>query len=173
MRSGTSPLGLLPFVRSAIRTTDSSLALGQVRTLQEMLDDASAQMAFTMVLLATAAVVALMLSVVGIFGVTSYIVSQRTGEIGVRLALGAEPGSIATMIVRQSVFVALSGLIVGLATALAVGRYVESLLYGVGSRDPGVVTVMTLTVLAVALGACLLPAWRAARVSPVDALRAN
>ena len=173
VRSATSPLGLLPFIRSDVGTIDSSLALGQVRTLQEMLDDASAPLAFSMVLLAIAAVVALTLSVVGIFGVTSYIVSQRTGEIGVRLALGAEPGSIATMIVRQSALVALIGLTLGLATALAVGRYVESLLYGVSSRDPGVVTVMTLTVLAVALGACLLPAWRAARVSPVDALRAD
>ena len=173
VRSETSPLGLLPFVRRDVGTIDSSLALGQVRTLQEMLDDASAPLAFSMVLLSIAAVVALTLSVVGIFGVTSYIASQRTGEIGVRLALGAEPGSIATMIVRQSALVALIGLILGLATALAVGRYVESLLYGVSSRDPGVVTVMSLTVLAVALGACLLPAWRAARVSPVDALRAD
>ena len=136
-----------------------------------MLDRASAQMAFTMVLLAIAAGVALMLGVIGIYGVMSYIVSQRTGEIGVRLALGAEPGSVAGMIVRQGGLVALAGIAVGLAAASAGGRLIESLLYGVSPRDPAVFAATTLTLLGVALLACWLPARRAARLSPLEALR--
>ena len=137
VRSATPPLDLLPSVRRAIDAVDANLALAQVRTLQDTLDRASAQMAFTMVLLAIAAGVALMLGVIGIYGVMSYIVSQRTGEIGVRLALGAEPGSVARMIVRQGGVVALAGLAVGLAAAFAGSRLIESLLYGVSPRDPG------------------------------------
>ena len=128
-------------------------------------------MAFTMVLIAIAAGVALMLGVVGIYGVMSYIVSQRTGEIGVRLALGAEPGSVASMIVRQGGVVALAGVTVGLATAFAGSRLIASLLYGVSPRDPGVFAATTLILLAVALLACWLPARRAARLSPLEALR--
>jgi putative ABC transport system permease protein len=101
----------------------------------------------------------------------SYVVSQRTGEIGVRLALGAEPGEVARMIVRQGGIVAVAGIAIGLAAALAGSRVIESLLYNVGARDPGVFLAMTLTLLAVALVACWLPARRAARLSPIEALR--
>jgi putative ABC transport system permease protein len=101
----------------------------------------------------------------------SYVVSQRTGEIGVRLALGAEPGEVARMIVRQGGIVAVAGIAIGLAAALAGSRAIESLLYNVGARDPGVFLAMTLTLLAVALVACWLPARRAARLSPIEALR--
>ena len=142
-----------------------------MRTLQDTLDRASAQMAFTMVLLVIAAGVALMLGVIGIYGVMSYIVSLRTGEIGVRLALGAEPGSVAGMIVRQGGVVVLAGVAVGLAAASAGGRLIESLLYDVSPRDPVVFAATTLTLMGVALLACWLPARRAARLSPLEALR--
>jgi putative ABC transport system permease protein len=112
-----------------------------------------------------------MLGLVGIYGVMSYIVSQRTGEIGVRLAVGAEPRDVAGMIVRQGGVVALAGAGVGLAAALAGSRVIESLLYGVSPRDPLVFAATTFILLAVALGACWLPARRAARMSPLDALR--
>jgi putative ABC transport system permease protein len=171
VRSMTAPLGLLPSVRRAIDTIDRNLALADVRTLQDTLDRASAQMAFTMVLLVIAAGVALMLGVIGIYGVMSYIVSLRTGEIGVRLALGAEPGSVAGMIVRQGGVVVLAGVAVGLAAASAGGRLIESLLYDVSPRDPIVFGATTLTLIAVALLACWLPARRAARLSPLEALR--
>jgi putative ABC transport system permease protein len=173
LRSTASLSGLMASVRRAIGTVDPQLALAQVRTLQDMLDRASAQMAFTMVLLAIAAGVALMLGVIGIYGVMSYVVTQRTGEIGVRLALGAEPASVARMIVRQGGLVALAGIAVGLATASAGSRLIESLLYGVSSRDSGVFATTTLTLLAVALLACWLPARRAARLSPLEALRTD
>ena len=114
-----------------------------------------------------------MLGVVGIYGVMSYVVTQRTGEIGVKLALGANPASVAGTIVRQGGIVTLAGIVVGLVTALALGRMIESLLYGVSARDPAVFAATTLLLLTVALLACWLPARRAARLSPLEALRAE
>jgi predicted permease len=171
VRTATPPLALMPSVREAVDAVDAKLALADVRTLRDVLDRASAQAAFTMVLLAIAAAVALLLGIVGIYGVMSYIVSQRTSEIGVRLALGAEPASVARMIVRQGGVVAVAGIAVGLATAFAASRLIGSLLYGVGPRDPGVFATVTLILLCVALFACWLPARRASRLSPVEALR--
>jgi putative ABC transport system permease protein len=171
VRSATPAASLLPSVRRAVDAIDPKLALAQARTLQNILDRASAQMAFTMALIAIAAAVALLLGMIGIYGVMSYIVSLRTGEIGVRLALGASPDSIAALIVRQGGFVALAGVALGLAAALAGSRFIESLLYGISARDPGVFATTTVALLAVALVACWLPARRAARLSPLDALR--
>ena len=131
----------------------------------------AAQMAFTMILIGIAAGVALLLGVIGIYGAMSYIVSQRTGEIGVRLALGAEPGSVARMIVREGGVVAGAGIVAGLATAFAGSRLIESLLYGISPRDPAVFASTTAILLAVALPACWFPARRAARLSPLEALR--
>jgi predicted permease len=173
VRSATSPSGLLPAVRSAIDGVDSTLAISQVSTLEEILHRASAQMAFTMVLLTIAAGVALMLGLIGIYGVVSYIVSQRAGEIGVRIALGAQPGNVAGMILRQGSAVALAGVVVGFSVALAGSRLVESLLYDVSPRDPGIFAATTLMLLGVALLACWLPARRAARINPVETLRAG
>jgi putative ABC transport system permease protein len=173
VRAATPPLGLIPSVRRAVDAVDVNLALAEVRTLQDTLDRAAAQMAFTMALLAIAAGVTLMLGVIGIYGVMSYIVGQRTGEIGVRLALGAEPRSVARMIVRQGGLVAGAGITAGLAAALAGSRLIESLLYDVGPRDPAVFTTATLVLLGVALVACWLPARRAARLNPLEALRAE
>jgi predicted permease len=173
VRSELSPAAVLPAMRAAIATVNPTLAVAQVTTFEEMLDRASAQMAFTMALLTIAACVALLLGLIGIYGVVSYIVSQRTGEIGVRIALGAHPRDVATLILRQSGTVALAGIAVGFAAALAGGRLVESLLYGVTPRDPGVLAATALALFAVALMACWLPARRAARINPVETLRAN
>jgi predicted permease len=171
IRSATPAAALLPSVRRAVDAVDPKLALAQVRTLQNILDRSSAQMAFTMVLIVIAAAVALVLGIIGIYGAMSYIVSQRTAEIGVRLALGAEPGSVARMIVLQGAVVALAGIAIGLASAFAGSRLIQSLLYGVTPRDPGVFAGTTLLLLGVVLLACWLPARRAARLSPLDALR--
>jgi putative ABC transport system permease protein len=173
MRTTVTPGALTEPVRRAIGEVDSNLAVGQVRTLQDILDRAAAQMAFTMVLLAIAAGVSLTLGVVGIYGAMSYIVTQRTGEIGVRLALGAEPGNVVWLIVRQGGIVALAGITVGLAAAFAGGRLIESLLYGVGPRDPGVLGGTTAVLVCVVLLACWLPARRAALLNPLDALRTD
>ena len=173
IRSSTPPVGLVPAVRRAIDQTDATVAMARVETLQGAVDRAAEQAAFTTVLLAIAAGVALVLGLVGIYGVVSYIVSQRTGEIGVRLALGAEPGSVVGMIVRQGGIVALAGVLVGLAAALAGGRLMSSLLYDVSPRDPAVLAATAVALFGVATLACWLPARRAAHVSPVEALRAD
>ena len=169
--SDLCPESLVDSVRRAVGKVDPNLALAQVRTLQDILDHAAAQMAFTMVLLAVSAAVSLLLGVIGIYGAMSYIVSQRTAEIGIRLALGAEPANVARMIVSQGGVVALAGIAIGLASAVAGTRLIQSVLYGVSPRDPGVFAGTTVLLLGVVLLACWLPARRAARLSPLDALR--
>jgi predicted permease len=171
VRTAQAPVALTEPVRRAIAQIDPDLALAQVRTLRDILDRSTAQMAFTMVLLVVAATVALVLGVVGIYGVMSYVVTQRTGEIGVRLALGETPSSVAAAIVRQGGIVTLAGIVVGLLAALAASRVIESLLFGVSPRDPEVFVVTTVLLLGIALLACWLPARRGARLSPLEALR--
>ena len=171
VRTATTPLDLLPSVRGDIRTIDPDLALSQPRTLQETLDRASAQMAFTMLLLAIAAAVALVLGLIGTYGVMSYIVRLRTKEIGLRLALGAAPSSVTQQIVRQGGLVAAGGILTGLVAALVGGRLIESLLYGISPRDPAILAMTASLLLGVALLACWIPARRAARLNPVDVIR--
>jgi putative ABC transport system permease protein len=173
VRTATPPGDLVTAARAAVRQVDPDLAISQVGTLQELVDRASAQMTFTMVLLAIAAIVSLVLGVIGIYGVTSYIVSQRTAEIGVRLALGAEPRGITRQIVTQGGTVAFVGIVIGLAAALAGSRLIASVLYGVSPRDPVVFASMAIALQLVALIACWLPARRAAALSPTIALRAD
>jgi putative ABC transport system permease protein len=171
VRTAIKPASLLPSIRQVIDDVDTNLALAQIKTLQDILDGAAAQMAFTMVLLTIAAAVTLLLGAIGVYGVMSYVVSQRTGEIGVRLALGAEPGNVAGMIARQGGLVALAGAAVGLGVAFAGTRLIGSLLYDVSPRDPGVFAATAMLLVAVALAACWLPARRASRLSPMEALR--
>ncbi len=173
VRSANPPSDLVAAVRNAIDEVDPNLAIAQVRTLQDIVDRASDQTTFTMVLLAIAAVVASLLGAIGIYGVVSYIVTQRTGEIGVRLAMGAEPASVASLILRQGGVVTLVGIAVGLIAALLGSRLIQSLLYGISPRDPAVFAVTTLFLLGIALLACWLPARRAARLSPLAALRTD
>ena len=173
VRSATDPNDITGAVRAAVEGVDRNLAIAQVRTLQEIVDRASDQMVFTMVLLGITAGVALLLGAIGIYGVVSYIAAQRTGEIGLRLALGAEPAGVATMILRQSAAVTMIGIGLGLAAALSGGRLIEALLYNVSPRDPVVIGAVTVLLTAIALVACWLPARRAARLSPLDALRTD
>jgi ABC-type antimicrobial peptide transport system permease subunit len=150
---------------------DRNLAVSQVSSLEDLVDRSMGPMAFVTVLLGVAALVALALGVVGVYGVTSYVIAQRTREIGVRLALGAVPAEVARLMARQGVLVAAAGAVAGLAAALAGGRVLESQLYGVTSNDTGVLAGTTLLLLAVALCACWLPARRASNLNPLDALR--
>lgn len=173
VRTAVPPATLTAAARAAVKAIDPNLALADVRTLQDHLDASAAPRAFTMVLIVIAASTALLLGVVGIYGVMSYVVSQRTNEIGVRIALGAEPDGVTRMIVRQGGIVALGGIVVGLAAALAGGQAISSLLYQVSPRDPQVFGVVTLGLLCVALAACWMPARRAARVDPMVALRSE
>jgi putative ABC transport system permease protein len=173
VRTSTPPLNLVPQVRQAVLAFDPNLPIAQVASLQDLLDRASAQMQFTMVLLAIAAIVSVLLGTIGIYGVMSYIVSRRTAEIGVRLALGAEPAGIAGQILKQGAIVTTIGIAIGLAAAWAGGRLMTSVLYGISARDPLIYAATAITLLAVALLACWLPARRAARLNPVIALRSD
>ena len=141
--------------------------------LDDILRDASSTTSFVMVLLAVAAIGALVLGSIGVYAVMSYVVSQRRPEIGVRLALGAAPSSVSTMIVTQGCVAVVAGLACGLVAVLAGAWVVESQLYGVGPRDPGVIGAMTMLLLAVSLLACWPPARQAARLTPLDALRVD
>jgi putative ABC transport system permease protein len=171
VRSAPSLITSLRDLRRAIDMVDPNLAIAQTQTLEEILERGSAQMSFTMVLLTIAASAALLLGMIGIYGVVSYIVSQRTAEMGIRLALGAEPGTLMRMIVVQNGRVTVLGVTVGLVTALFGGRMIESLLYEVNPRDPAVFSATALTLLAIAVLACWLPARRAARLNPIEVLR--
>jgi len=173
VRSRVPAEELTAAARDAVGAVDPNLALARIRTLQQALDQSAAQMAFTMTLIAIAAAVALLLGIVGIYGVVSYVVSQRTNEIGVRLALGAEPRRVSAMIVRQSGAVVLAGMLIGLVAALASSRVLATLLYGVSPRDPVVFAMTMVLLFTVAIAASWFPARRAARISPLEALRAD
>jgi predicted lysophospholipase L1 biosynthesis ABC-type transport system permease subunit len=171
--AGPSPLAVVPAVRRAIAGIDPALAIANIETLEQVFDRATAQTAFTMILLLLAAAIALLLGLVGVYAVTSYVVAQRTSEIGVRMAIGANPGRIAGMVVGQGARVTFVGAVMGLALAWATTRLMTTLLYGVSPRDSTVFSVTPVIVIAVALAACWLPARRASRVDPVIALRAE
>jgi putative ABC transport system permease protein len=117
------------------------------------------------------ALLALLMAAIGVFGVTAYSVSQRTHEVGIRMALGAKPASVLAMILRQEMGACLIGIAVGIAGALFLASLLESLLFGVTARDSVTLTVAAVTLLFVTMIACLIPARRATRVEPVTALR--
>jgi len=171
VRTRTPLADLMPMVRAAIAAVDPQLAVAQVRTLEDIVDRASDQMTFTMVLLGTAAVVALVLGAIGIYGVVSYVAAQRTGEIGVRLALGATGERVAWLVVRRTLAIAVPGIAIGLVAAFAVTRVLGKMLFEISPTDPGTYWLVGLLLGGVAVAACLIPARRASRVDPMVALR--
>lgn len=173
VRTSSDPLALVAAVRRETAEIDPNLALSGVTMLEAMLVDTRASMAFTMVLIAIAGSVALALGSIGIYGVVSYLVSQRTGEIGVRMAIGARPGDVAGMVLRQGGRVTALGLVAGLAVALPASRLLDALLFDVSATDPATYVTVALGLLVVSWVACWLPARRAARMDPVAALRSE
>lgn len=163
--------GLLDEIRDAIWSVNPNLPLAGVRTAEQILDRSMARTSFTLVMLSIASGVALLLGAVGIYGVTSYVVAQRTREIGVRMALGAQEGQVAKMVLRQGLLLALSGVAIGLVGAFAATRLMAALLYGVSAVDPVTYGVVAVVLTAIALVACYVPARRASRIDPIDALR--
>jgi ABC-type antimicrobial peptide transport system permease subunit len=144
-----------------------------VRTLQAVYERSIARTSFTMVMLALTAGMALLLGVVGIYGVTAYAVSQRTREIGIRLALGARGPALTGMIVLDGLKLAAVGAACGLVAALGLSRLMAALLFGVGAADPATYGLVALSLLSVAVIASYLPARRVTRVDPVEALRSE
>jgi putative ABC transport system permease protein len=158
-------------VRAKIREFDSVLAISRVSKMEQLLSDSLLQQRFLTLLLAIFAALALLLAAVGIYGVVSYGVSRRTQEIGIRLTLGAQPGDVSRMIVREGLFLALAGTAIGLAIAFVNSRWIESFFFEVKPSDPPTYIVVSVLLLATALAACLIPARRASRVDPMVALR--
>jgi putative ABC transport system permease protein len=171
VRTATDPLPLAPGVEQAIRTLDKDQPVSDVRTMSQWVAKSLAQARFSSTLLATFAALALLLAAIGIYGVMSYAVSQRTSEIGIRLALGAETGDILRMIVGGAMRLTALGLAIGVGLALALGRTLTKLLYETTGTDPITFAAVLLVLGSVALIASYLPARRAARIEPVDALR--
>ncbi|HKC62235.1 MAG TPA: ABC transporter permease, partial [Pyrinomonadaceae bacterium] len=170
-RSATSGGAFTTAFRREVAATDPKLPVSNLRMMEELIADSVAQQRLYTLLLATFACVALTLASVGIYGVLSYSVSQRTQEIGVRMALGAQAGDIYRMILGQSLFLIAIGLTIGLILSLILTRLLSSLLYEVSASDPLIFIVVTLLLIGVALLASYLPARRAANVHPLVALR--
>ncbi len=172
-RTAGDPAALAGAVRSAIRLADPALAQGTVRPFQDVVSASVAQPRFRSLLVGGFAFLALALAMIGLAGVLSYSVSLRTHEIGVRMALGARPGAILRLIVGEGVGLAAAGVLVGLAGAVALSSTVRSLLFGVSAVDPGLYTALAIALAAVAALASYVPARRAARLDPMQALRAE
>src|SRR6202167_504166 len=160
-------------VRATVWSVDPNIPLANVHTLGYFYTQSMARTSFTLVMLAVAGAMALLLGIVGIYGVIAYSVSQRTREIGIRMALGAQKKALVGMFVQQGLWLATVGILCGLATAFALMRLMSSLLFKVSAADPVTYGTVTLGVLVTAYLACYLPSRRAATVDPVDALRAE
>jgi predicted lysophospholipase L1 biosynthesis ABC-type transport system permease subunit len=173
VKSAADPESLAGPVRALLRDIDPLLPVYDFRSFDDVAERAKATARFTMWLGAASAGVALLMACVGLYGVLSYSVASRTHELGLRMALGAEPATMVTLVVRQGMAVAGTGLAIGVVAAWLASRYVEALLFGVTAGDPVsyLIAVPALTVTAVA--ACGWPACRASRVDPVVALRAE
>ena len=173
VRSSTEPASLVPAIEAIVHDLDKDLPLFQVRTMEQMLDASIARERMSMLIFAVFAIVAVALASVGLYGVVAQGVTERTHEIGVRMALGADARHVLGLVVRQGLSMALVGTAIGLAGAFALSRWIDALLFGVTATDPATFAVVVSTLLAVATIACYIPAWRATRVDPTTALRAE
>jgi predicted lysophospholipase L1 biosynthesis ABC-type transport system permease subunit len=167
------PTSLVPEVRRVVAALDPEIPLANATSMSEIVAAAFAQISFVSLLIGIAAAVALLLAAVGLYGVISYVVARRTREIGMRMAVGAQPGEVQRMVVRESILVVAGGLVVGVGLALATTRVLEGLLVGVAHTDPVVYTAAAVALAVIALFASWLPARRASRIDPLEALRAE
>ena len=171
LHTESAPLSLLGAARAEVRALDRTVPVSEVKTLEQQLDGSVAIRRLSMTLLLVFALLALVLAAVGIYGVMSYSVSRRTHEIGIRMALGAQPADVLKLVVRQGMVLTLIGVGVGLAASFGLTRFLESLLFGVTPTDPVTFAGVSALLAAVALLACYIPARRATQVDPMVALR--
>jgi putative ABC transport system permease protein len=171
VRASGDPISLAPAVRKLISGIDPTQPVFDMKTMDQALSESIAPRRFNLLLLGIFAGTAVLLALVGIYGVMSYAVTQRTHEIGVRMALGARQSEVVGMVVRQGMTVALAGIAAGLAAAYGLTRLIATLLYDVKPNDPATFVAVSIILAAAALLACSLPARRAARVDPIVALR--
>jgi ABC-type antimicrobial peptide transport system permease subunit len=173
VRSAVDPQNMVSTVRSAVHALDPNQPIYHVQTLDGMLSDTLARQRLTAMLLGMFAFVALALAAIGIYGVLSYSVAQRTREIGVRIAVGANREDILRLVLAQSGRFAVIGIVIGLAAALAGARFIDGLLFHTSTVDPLSVCITTGALTLIAVLAAIVPAGRAASVSPTEALRAE
>lgn len=173
IRTGMKPEAVLPALRHAVHEVDPDLPLVDVRTEDQQIDEDLRQEHLFLKLTSGFGLLALILASVGIYGVMAYSVAQRTNEFGIRLALGAAPGRLMAIVLRESSWISATGVAVGLATAFLLTRFVKSMLYGIAPYDPITLLSAALLLLAVALAASWIPALRAARMDPMRSLRSE
>jgi putative ABC transport system permease protein len=165
------PLKLAAPIRAELAAIDKNQPVHSFKALEAAVSDLVTPQRFTTLLLAGFAALAALLAAVGLYGVISYAVTQRTREIGIRMALGADSRTVMRMVIRQGLTLAIIGVGIGLAASFALTRLLTTLLFGVSTTDPGVFVAIALVLTGVALGACFLPARRATKVDPMVALR--
>ncbi len=173
VRTKMDPAALAPSIRAALHSVDPDLAVARYQTLGDIVDHAVSPRRFVMMLLGGFAGLALLLAALGIYGVASYSVAQRTREIGVRMALGASAANVQLSVIRRTLMLAAMGMAAGIVGALAASRLLASLLYGVTAEDPATFVAMAVALAVVAGLAGYLPARRASRIDPMEALRAE
>lgn len=173
LRTGGDPHALVPAVRRAVAELDPLLPVEGVTTLDAIRSDSLADRRFRSLLLAGFALLALALAAVGVYGVLAYTVARRTREIGIRMSFGADAGDVVGGVLREGLAMVAAGVVVGLGATLVLTRFLEGLLYGVDAGDPQTLAVAVAVLVASAVAACLVPALRATRVDPMQALRAE
>ncbi len=171
VRTKVPPEQLVEAIRQQVYQADPRQSIGNIATMDQLLGDAVAEPRLNAAMVGSFAGIALLLACVGIYGVVSYMVKQRTHEIGIRIALGAQKSDVLRMVMGQGLKLALIGVAIGIAGALGLTRFLSSLLYGVKPTDPITFIAVTLILLGVALLACYIPARRATKVDPMVALR--
>jgi len=164
-------MNLVAPIRAELAAIDKKQPIHSFKALEEQVSELIAPQRFTTALMAGFAALAALLAAVGIYGVMSYMVAERTREIGVRMALGAQTGNVMRMVLRRGMVLAVAGAMIGLAVSFGLARMISGLLFGVQPTDPPTLVAITLLLLAVALVSCLIPAQRATKVDPLDALR--
>ena len=173
VRTGMDPMSLEPEVRSLVVSMDRDIPVTDVHTMRDLIGMQLAQPRFAMVLLGAFAGLALLLTLVGLYGVMAYSVARRTREIGVRLALGAQRGAVLKMVLQQAAVLVGAGMAIGVIATVASGSVLQSMLYGTGARNPVVLAAVCGVVAIAGMVAAYLPAMRAAGIDPMRALRAE
>jgi putative ABC transport system permease protein len=173
IRTTTDPLSLASAVRREIKALDPDLALAGVKPLEQLVYESVAEPRFRTTLLGLFAAVALLLAAIGLYGVLSYAVIERTREIGIRMALGAQARDVLRLVIGHGIKLALIGVLIGLGAALALTRLMKTLLFDLSATDPLTFGVIALLLTLVALAACWMPARRATKVDPMTALRCD
>ena len=173
VKSQSDPMALVAPIRAEVRAIDPNLPIANVRTMDEVVAMAMSQPRLARWVLVLFGVMAMLLAAIGLYGVLSYVVSERKQEIGIRMAIGADARGVRAMVLRQGLALAVSGIAAGILASLALAKFIEGLLHGVAPHDPVTFISVPAVLGVVALLASWLPAWRATRVNPLLALRSE